>query len=247
MHSSGEFKHHETKKGAGGSAHPDPNRGRRPQHPPRRTVPDCLIAVNRSRTRRRSGGSNWYAYVNNDPVNFVDPWGLSPSDAGSASAGVAQDPTPRILQTDPRIGVWQNGKNVMASNGCFFRADLGVVESEIERPMAAGEINVIRALTQASGLVNPDMSVVEGRAADVVNAAFQYLGVAKTASVVAYGPYSGPADASLIIGLTVNDNPHTRQGNAQGKEVWDPYGPQKIQFAAGAEALNYVFFEIEDN
>ena len=25
-------------------------------------------------------GSNWYAYVNNDPVDFVDPWGLSESD-----------------------------------------------------------------------------------------------------------------------------------------------------------------------
>jgi RHS repeat-associated protein len=25
-------------------------------------------------------GANWFAYVNNDPVNWVDPWGLSPSD-----------------------------------------------------------------------------------------------------------------------------------------------------------------------
>jgi RHS repeat-associated protein len=28
-------------------------------------------------------GSNWFAYVNNDPVNWVDPWGLSASDRGS--------------------------------------------------------------------------------------------------------------------------------------------------------------------
>jgi RHS repeat-associated protein len=25
-------------------------------------------------------GNNWFAYVNNDPVNWIDPWGLSPSD-----------------------------------------------------------------------------------------------------------------------------------------------------------------------
>jgi murein DD-endopeptidase MepM/ murein hydrolase activator NlpD len=25
-------------------------------------------------------GSNWFAYVNNDPVNYVDPWGLTASD-----------------------------------------------------------------------------------------------------------------------------------------------------------------------
>jgi RHS repeat-associated protein len=25
-------------------------------------------------------GSNWFAYVNNDPVNWIDPWGLSASD-----------------------------------------------------------------------------------------------------------------------------------------------------------------------
>jgi RHS repeat-associated protein len=27
-------------------------------------------------------GANWFAYVNNDPVNWVDPWGLSASDRG---------------------------------------------------------------------------------------------------------------------------------------------------------------------
>jgi hypothetical protein len=27
-------------------------------------------------------GANWFAYVNNDPVNWVDPWGLSASDKG---------------------------------------------------------------------------------------------------------------------------------------------------------------------
>jgi RHS repeat-associated protein len=29
-------------------------------------------------------GSNWFVYVNNDPVNWIDPWGLSANDGGRA-------------------------------------------------------------------------------------------------------------------------------------------------------------------
>ena len=36
-------------------------------------------------------GSNWFAYVNNDPVNWVDPWGLSASDQkGNEKPSVGQ-------------------------------------------------------------------------------------------------------------------------------------------------------------
>jgi RHS repeat-associated protein len=30
-------------------------------------------------------GTNWFAYVNNDPVNWIDPWGLTPSDKSNLS------------------------------------------------------------------------------------------------------------------------------------------------------------------
>ena len=30
-------------------------------------------------------GSNWFSYVVNDPVNYIDPFGLTPSDAGNTS------------------------------------------------------------------------------------------------------------------------------------------------------------------
>ena len=30
-------------------------------------------------------GLNWYSYVNNDPVNFIDPFGLTPSDTDDSS------------------------------------------------------------------------------------------------------------------------------------------------------------------
>ncbi|TVQ22280.1 MAG: RHS repeat-associated core domain-containing protein [Spirochaetaceae bacterium] len=36
-------------------------------------------------------GSNWYAYVNNDPVNFVDPLGLDAVDVQAAADGETRD------------------------------------------------------------------------------------------------------------------------------------------------------------
>ncbi|MDR2313905.1 MAG: RHS repeat-associated core domain-containing protein [Spirochaetaceae bacterium] len=41
-------------------------------------------------------GTNWFAYVNKDPVNWVDPWGLSGSDRGSNGG---QDEVQYIAQT----------------------------------------------------------------------------------------------------------------------------------------------------
>jgi hypothetical protein len=215
--------------------------------PPRTCDPDANgerpVSGARSPRGRCSGGANWYAYVNNDPVNWRDPWGLTPSDAAGSGTGIAMDPAPRVLQTDPRIGVWLDGVNVMATNGCYFRSALGTVETEIGREMTPGEINRIRALSQASGLVQDDMGVVPGRTADVVNTAFRQVGSTVTASVVAYGLYRGPADASLIIGETVNENPHTREGDSRGLPTWDPYGAGNVKFMAGLEAVNYVYLK----
>jgi RHS repeat-associated protein len=33
-------------------------------------------------------GNNWYSYVNNDPVNWIDPWGLNPADAAAIRDGL---------------------------------------------------------------------------------------------------------------------------------------------------------------
>jgi RHS repeat-associated protein len=32
-------------------------------------------------------GNNWFAYVNNDPVNFIDPWGLNKQDPKGGATG----------------------------------------------------------------------------------------------------------------------------------------------------------------
>jgi RHS repeat-associated protein len=36
-------------------------------------------------------GSNWFAYVNNDPVNWVDPWGLNPGDIFQSELDAVKD------------------------------------------------------------------------------------------------------------------------------------------------------------
>jgi RHS repeat-associated protein len=39
-------------------------------------------------------GNNWFSYVNNDPVNWVDPWGLSANDNADGETSITPDPTP---------------------------------------------------------------------------------------------------------------------------------------------------------
>jgi RHS repeat-associated protein len=49
-------------------------------------------------------GANWFAYVNNDPVNWVDPWGLSASDKNKTE--LTNDGKIRIVNSDNKqLGV----------------------------------------------------------------------------------------------------------------------------------------------
>jgi RHS repeat-associated protein len=72
-------------------------------------------------------GNNWFAYVNNDPVNYVDPWGLSPSDKSASIVSIEVQP-PVVIERQTAINI--NAPNpedryhcdVMAWNGA---ADAG--------------------------------------------------------------------------------------------------------------------------
>jgi hypothetical protein len=210
-----------------------------------------------------SGGANWYAYVNNDPVNWVDEWGLSGSDAATVAAmgywgggAMEQEPEPvavptpavptaRILQTDPAIEVLLGTVNVMATQGCFFMSCLGVAQTATNTILTAQQVQTLVTTTQSAGAVEPNMSVNPGRAADVVNAAFQLLGSPQTASIVGGTGYAGPAEASLVGGVTVNNNPHWREGDQGGNVVWDPYGAGNVTFQPGLSATRFVFFGIQ--
>jgi RHS repeat-associated protein len=85
-------------------------------------------------------GSNWYAYVNNDPVNWVDPWGLSASDKKTKSS------TAYMI---PMVGIGATmvvGANVTLSyvydtagnRGIAISGDLGVgVSAKIDLPISS--------------------------------------------------------------------------------------------------------------
>jgi RHS repeat-associated protein len=42
-------------------------------------------------------GNNWFAYVRNDPVNWIDPWGLSPTDKKPSFWETAKDVMGKII------------------------------------------------------------------------------------------------------------------------------------------------------
>ncbi|MDR2313909.1 MAG: RHS repeat-associated core domain-containing protein [Spirochaetaceae bacterium] len=55
-------------------------------------------------------GNNWFAYVNNDPVNWVDPWGLSGSDGQNKPKNEIPPKTPgekvadKVNETLEKVG-----------------------------------------------------------------------------------------------------------------------------------------------
>jgi RHS repeat-associated protein len=83
-------------------------------------------------------GANWFAYVNNDPVNWVDLWGLTPSDKKSVGqkisdffsgiidtiASWAQKPTGETLTKTKQEKTVQNvvgyGTMALGLAGIFF-------------------------------------------------------------------------------------------------------------------------------
>jgi RHS repeat-associated protein len=52
-------------------------------------------------------GNNWFAYVNNDPVNWIDPWGLEANDNNNP---------PPAVQQDPRLEGWPVNTGTISSN-----------------------------------------------------------------------------------------------------------------------------------
>jgi RHS repeat-associated protein len=65
--------------------------------------------------------NNWFAYVNNDPVNWIDPWGLSASDPKSNNIGetnTAASQLPYLKDVQPSTGnTTQTTTNSVQQNG----------------------------------------------------------------------------------------------------------------------------------
>jgi RHS repeat-associated protein len=65
-------------------------------------------------------GANWFAYVNNDPVNWVDLWGLSASDVDWDNMPIMEDPVGITITasrpTDPILSNWPVNSGTISSN-----------------------------------------------------------------------------------------------------------------------------------
>jgi RHS repeat-associated protein len=59
-------------------------------------------------------GANWFAYVNNDPVNYIDHWGLSASDYKAKGVSLVTEGGIEFVQGNILMGL---GQNPLLSNG----------------------------------------------------------------------------------------------------------------------------------
>jgi RHS repeat-associated protein len=85
-------------------------------------------------------GTNWFAYVNNDPVNWIDPWGLSASDKIITTHDVntitKQSGSVEKYYVSP-VGPEQNGVKMTwagvtldTTNGSFISASTGIISAQ---------------------------------------------------------------------------------------------------------------------
>jgi hypothetical protein len=97
------------------------------------------------------GGANWYAYVNNDPVNFVDPVGLEGTEAQNAGDGSAESPIDQLGEYgDPRgrRGYYGTNARYKTNTTTYDPSGGGRFIAESLRP----EHGALNALATGSGL-----------------------------------------------------------------------------------------------
>jgi RHS repeat-associated protein len=170
-------------------------------------------------------GANWFAYVNNDPVNWVDPWGLecTPSDKKDT-----QRPVTPIAQNDPLL----SGIPKMSEYGCVFRTYQGVAENYTGLNLTAGEIvESVKTLQSTPNIANPTQMVVDkemkvNNPDQVINNAFEILGQSGTTATVNWGAEKEQTpDYYRQVGTTPLGNEHSVLLDSNKNLITDPYDP----------------------
>jgi RHS repeat-associated protein len=101
-------------------------------------------------------GSNWFAYVNNDPVNWVDPWGLSASE--KKAVVILSEKEQQTLARDMPIMPIQEGIYTVVEGGEYGERPAEVIDGRTTQPFhngvdfAAAEGTPVRS-TFSSGIV----------------------------------------------------------------------------------------------
>ncbi len=130
-------------------------------------------------------GHNWYAYVNSDPVSWLDPWGLCPQDAESGedpkrNAGI-NERTIAIDVTTENLNVGHTRLFYQDENENWYRFDQGW--------------NGVSDFACSIGLENSGKANVLGL----------LLG-SDAPSIVSITPVDGPAEGAHLIKTTVEQN-----------------------------------------
>ena len=153
-------------------------------------------------------GSNWFAYCNNEPVNFLDLWGLS---AGDKKVEVAL-----IIFRD------LNSYNITQDRANFQNGNL---DSALFINKTTGEILFIdRVQTVANyPLTKPDTSPAANSFPDTI-AATSFDFIYKTETTAATGPAAVIGNTKTISGKSVDANGNTENGATPGRTLWHSPG-----------------------
>ena len=165
------------------------------------SVETALITVDPIRD-----GHNWYSYVLNDPVNYIDLWGLETNDIR---------PIQPYNQRSKELSDIAN----LEEGGCYFMSCLFVAQDYAKTNLTANEIKSIvnktmnKAIDEKFKVINPDV---------ITNTAFKILGIDRTAT---YGwgaehleGQTQIPDYYIVKGTTILGNTHFEVQNN-----YDPY------------------------
>jgi RHS repeat-associated protein len=187
-------------------------------------------------------GNNWYAYVNNDPVNWLDLWGLEASDVrgswfqigqdtsgqnfiGSMTQAANQNTITPLTQNSPEL----SGITNMAAFGCYFRSSQAVAEFEVGVALTAEQIQAsVTALQNTPNTANPGTMVIDGNFIvnnpdAVINDAFSRLGQPDLTGTVGWGGTAGEQDYIIQMGSVSTTSSHYTLHDGSGNLLFDPY------------------------
>ena len=174
-------------------------------------------------------GNNWFAYVNNDPVNYIDLWGLTASDNISNRLSMQE-----AFGTD--------------YGPCVFRTLLALAETREGRDLTMDEITRARQEfygNNTSWEVSGNLGGWEG----AINKGLEILGSNESAkylgSVMSTDDIPEGTQATMLrLPPDAWGNMHRGEGDASGNLMWDPLGYDTF---TGNEIIQIDAFEFVPN
>jgi RHS repeat-associated protein len=89
-------------------------------------------------------GANWFAYVNNDPVNYTDPFGLTASDvrnsAPASNIGQIPDEYGGVRMQDDNLAKTELGDSTIGKSGCKVVGASQILGSIVGKEISPADI-----------------------------------------------------------------------------------------------------------